>query len=166
MDKREKNKKEIGFYRARLSDTDVLYKVIDQEAFPSAIMEIIYRLKLPEMYVFISATDDAIVAYDPVFGSVPWCNCHTWTLPSCRGKKLKEFFWKTGIWMCHNTEYTTFTSVLPDLYRRQGLFLSAIGAKRRFEIDTDVFYTFHEEMFMEARDKLGVTNDILKLYER
>jgi len=166
MDRREENKKDLGFYRARLNDSDVLYDIIDREVFPSGIHEVIQRLKIPEIYVFISSENNAILVYEPVFGDIPWCNCHTWTKKSCRGKKLKEFFWKTGIWMVHNTKYMTFTSIItPDL-KRQGLFLSAIGAKRQFEDGSgNVCYTFDKAMFEEVKEKLGVTSDILRLYK-
>lgn len=155
MDTRKKDRKLQGFYRARLDDSAILYKVIDSDEFPFAIAETIQRLKNAHIYVFISSTEDAIIVYEPVYGSVPWVNTHTWTLPSCRGAKLKEFYLRTGMWIVENTDYSVITMLVPDRLRRQGLFLSAIGAKRQCEVMGEVLYTFDELQYDGIKKALG-----------
>lgn len=144
----------MSFYRARLENSDVLYKVIDHEMFPYAIAETIGRLKNPNIYVFFTDAEDAIVVYEPVYGNVPWMNTHTWTLKSARGKKLKDFYLRTGVWMMDNTETTAITMVVPERMRRQGLFLATIGAKRQCEINGEVLYSFDIEQLEEIRRRL------------
>jgi len=160
LDTRKKDRKELGFYRARLDDTDVLYKVIDEEKFPRAIYQLIQALKNPDIYIMVSDADDAIIIYEPAYGMVPWLNTHSHTLKSARGRKLKELYWKTGCWIFENTRYTAITCVIPEDFRHHGIFLGAIGATRQFEVDGTVMYTWDiETQYEQVKEKLKCLKD-------
>lgn len=159
MDTRETDRITHGFYRARLDDSDVLYEVIDRDMFPTAIGEIIQMLKDPRYYVFISADDDAILAYQPTFGELPWLSVHSWTKPSGRGVRLKKFYWGTGIWIIENTEFTTIAALIPDEYRMHGLFLAQCDAIRQAYVDGVTLYTFSYEELNNIKEKLKCLKD-------
>ena len=153
-DTRAKDRRNLGFYRGRLSDSDRLYEIIDQEKYPLAIAQNIYRLKNPDIYVFFNDTNDAMIIYEPTYGSVPWVNTHSHTLKSARGRKLKEFYLRTGVWIFENTPFEVITAIIPWDMRHHGLFLGMIGAKRQGEAHYTTIYTFDKSQVKEVKETL------------
>lgn len=151
MDTREQDRKELGFYRARLEDSDVLYK-FDMASSDRA--NNIQRLKHPDIYVFINDAETVLVAYEPAYGDVPWLTGHAFTSPTGRGVALKELFWASGIWIFQHTHYNVITGVVPGRLRRYGLFLGAMGATRQYEYKGTVLYTYNSSQVEEFEERL------------
>lgn len=151
MDTREHDRKNLGFYRARLEDSSVLYG-IPMDTFDRA--QNIQRLKNPNVFVFVSADDDAILVLEPAWGDVPWLCAHAWSSKAGRGRKLKRLFWAVYIWVFENTEYEVITGVVPENLRYYKIFLGAIGAIRETEILGTTVYSCNKTMVPEFKKKL------------
>jgi hypothetical protein len=151
-DTRDTDRKTQGFYRARLDDSDVAYKLSSD---PRTRVYWIQRLKIPEIYVFINDSETAMVAYEPAYGDIRWLTGHALTEPKGRGRALRDLFWASGIWMFEHTNYEVITGVVPPTLRRYGLFLAAMGATRQFEFYGTVMYTFHKGQVSHFKARLN-----------
>ena len=151
MDTREQDKKTLGFYRARLEDSDVLYRIPMDS--PDRAHNI-RRLKDSGVYVFVNDDEDAVLILEPAWGSIPWLCAHCFTGPTGRGRKLKKFFWSTYIWVLENTDYEVITGVVPEDKRYYKLFLGSIGAHRETEILGTAMYSCNSTMVPEFKEKL------------
>lgn len=163
MDTRKEDRENLGFYRGRLDDSGALYEIIDPDESPGAIADFIVRLKHPAIYVFIDATDRALVSYEPTYGpQVPWYNMHVMTHPSIRGREVMQFFLGTGIWMAERTNLEVATIVVPEFLKRNALFVAHCGADRRFEIEGNMMFTMdirsidkYKEKHKKLKETLG-----------
>ena len=154
-DTREVDRKVLGFYRARLDDGDIVHGIIDHQRFPSAMQDMVMRLKHPHIYVFIRDEEDAVITYEPCYGLVPWVNTHILTKPSARGRQLLEFNLSTGIWIIENTDYDVITIAVPEfLGLKHSMFLSAMGAVKRFDILGTKMFTMDRTQLEEAQERL------------
>ena len=152
MDTRAEDRKKHGFYRARLDDSDVIYKLSSD---PSVRKSWVQRLKIPVIYVFVNDAETAMVAYEPAYGDIRWLTGHALTESKGRGRALRDLFWSSGIWVFENTRYEVITGVVPPTLRRYGLFLAAMGATRQFEHFGTVMYTFHKDQVAHFRARLN-----------
>lgn len=149
----------MDFRRGRLRDSDILYDIIDAEEYPTARSEMIMRLKHPRIFVFFPDTNDAVIAYEPMYGNmVPWVNVHVFSNKSIRGPRLMKFYLETGLWMSYNEGVEVITIVVPSsLGLRHSMFLSSMGADKRWDVDGNMMFTVDatkNEMYEERLKKL------------
>ena len=131
-----------GFYRGTMDDTDVLYDIVDRERFPTAVRDMVYRLRTPGIHVFIADTKDAIMVYEPAYGIVPWLNGHVYSAPSIRGPKLMEFYLNTGLWIAENTDTEVITVVVPDwLGLKHSMWMANVGFTKQWDILGNMMFT-------------------------
>lgn len=143
-----------SFFRMTMKDTDCLYDIVDRKEFPYGIPILIRQIRNPGTYVFATDSRDAVVVYEPAYGSVPWITTHSYSLPSARGIKLRDFYLDTGLWIIENTPYCTITCVVPDDFLHHGLFLAHIGATRQFHSSGVTMYTFEEHQLREFKERI------------
>lgn len=145
--------------RLSIEDTDVLYDIIDTEEYPKGIRDMIVRLRTPGVYVLINEEESAIMVFEPVYGPVPWYNCHVYTTPDCRGKKMVKFYCEAGLWMVYHGGAEVLTVVVPrSLGRRHSLWMAHMGFEKKWESDGDMMFITTLEsfpMFEERLKKLG-----------
>lgn len=145
--------------RIYLEDSDVLYDIIDREQYPTGIRDMITRLKHPSIYVLMNEEQTALMSFEPVYGPVPWYNCHVYTTPKCRGRKMARFYMQAGLWMVYNKGAEVLTVVVPEvLGRRHSLWMAQMGFERKWEVDGSIMFITTLDavpMFEERLRKLG-----------
>jgi len=145
--------------RLSIEDTDVLYKIIDTEEYPTGIAQMVRRLRTYGIYVLMNEEETALMVFEPVYGPVPWYNCHVYTTPECRGKKMVKFYCEAGLWMVYNGGAEVLTVVVPAMLgSRHSLWMAHMGFEKKWELEGDSMWittidTY--EKFEERLRKLG-----------
>ena len=148
----------MGFFKGKLKDSALIYSIIDGDEphMVQARADMIQRLKHHRIDVFFSDTKDAVIAYEPMYGAmVPWVNAHIFSLKSIRGKGLMKFYIETGIEMASTRGTEVITIVVPQsLGLRHSMFLSAMGADKRWDVLGNMMFTVDLTQIQKYEDRL------------
>lgn len=108
-------------------DLKYVFPIIEDEDWSIAQVFKVY-VQVPEVYIFLSDTEDALILFTPI--DPLKYNTHIYTLKSGRGNKLKKFIHEAGIEIFNSTLCTTIMNFVEEDNRGLQLFMGALGSTR------------------------------------